>query len=153
MALKWCIILPVNSISWTRRAPFGWRQKYSFLNCFVHGRPQNAHFNAIVKHFWSRFYNILLYTSVYPYIHIHIYIHIYIYMYIGFNWFFTGFSIKLDITIEFAIKNSIDSWIQNEFLWKFIFLSFFYAGGAGNPPGGSGDTRDRFYIDKKRIDF
>ena len=36
---------------------------------------------------------------------------------------------------------------------KFIFLSFFYARGAGNPPGGSGDTRDRFYIDKKKEFF
>ena len=26
-------------------------------------------------------------------------------------------------------------------------------GGAGNPPGGSGDTRDRFYIDKKNDFF
>ena len=34
----------------------------------------------------------------------------------NFKQFFNGFLIKLDITIEFAIKNSIDSWIQNEFL-------------------------------------
>ena len=61
---------------------------------------------------------IYIYTSVYP---------------IDFNRFFNGFLIKLDITIEFAIKNSIDSWTQNEFLEKLIFLSFFNAGGPLEP--------------------
>ena len=40
---------------------------------------------------------------------------------------------------------------------NFYEISYFYdfsmLGGAGNPPGGSGDTRDRFYIDKKKVFF
>ena len=33
------------------------------------------------------------------------------------------------------------------------FYHFSMPGGAGNPPGGSGDTRDRFYINKKKCFF
>jgi len=34
-----------------------------------------------------------------------------------------------------------------------IFDSFLMSGNSGEPPGSSGDSGDRFYIDNKKIDF
>ena len=101
-----------------------------------------------------------IYIFIYLFIYIHTEREIYIYQsapvyikdtYIYIDVFLSSFCMELEagvIAKEVAIKNATDSWNRNMY-----FLHFSMLGNSGNPPGGSGDSRDRFYIDKKNWDF